>query len=282
MRNRLNAGQNSKMKAQKELLTEKRKLLAEKKQELERLRSQSESHMASHDHHVTPEKVSDTDKHTFTDKPPSPRTPPSSRKEHRSSSATKRRHSRIFEEKTRQLVEEEGQAFRKLQSQLKRGETKKRLDFTLTEELDKELFKSRGLTVYTKSALDIQTEGPDVLRVPKEDSDWYLSPPQDTRTTKEVEETDYGGPEFEHEGVSQGKELSQGKLSKDGGNVLPWKPKLKVRGIVKNSLASQHRPRRNVKFAADALLLDAALEGELELLKQCIEQVSVHTHTGSI
>ena len=126
VRNRLNTSQNAKLKAQKQLLKEKQQLLAEKKLDMEqlKLKEAANQHVFSADPyrttdaHKSPDRIQSSPGREFNIR----RTPPSSvRREQVMSSASKKRHSSIFEVKTRQLVEEESKAFRELYS--------KRLDF---------------------------------------------------------------------------------------------------------------------------------------------------------
>ena len=129
MCNRLNSSQNAKLKANKQLLKDKQQLLAEKKQE-RKLR------VAANQQQALPADtclMSDFDK-SLNKEQSSPgressimRTPPTSvRQEHLPSSASRKRHSSIFEVKTRQLVEEESKTFRVLHS--------RRLEFDSVDE----------------------------------------------------------------------------------------------------------------------------------------------------
>jgi hypothetical protein len=146
VRNRLNTSQNAKLKAQKQLLKEKQQLLAEKKKEVERLK-------ATNQHALLAEAYTTKELHKSPDRAqPSPgrefnivRTPPSSaRREQVMSSASKKRHSSIFEVKTRQLVEEESKAFRELYS--------KKLDFDeIDEEAATEVKQSQAETMDTQT-----------------------------------------------------------------------------------------------------------------------------------
>ena len=130
MRNRLNTSQNAKLKAQKQLLKEKQQLLAEKKKEVERLKATNQHALLAEayttgSHHKSSERIQSSPGREFN----IIRTPPSSvRREQVMSSASKKRHSSIFEVKTRQLVEEESKVFRELYS--------KKLDF---DEIDEEV-----------------------------------------------------------------------------------------------------------------------------------------------
>ena len=218
VRNRLNANQNAKLKAQKEVLSAKQKLLAEKKQELEqRTRQQSllDDHRKTSDLHKSP------DRHSVLPGKDSDvkRTPPSAspRREQAVSSASKKRHSSIFEVKTRQLVEEESQAFRKLHS--------RRLDF---DEIDGD-----EATTDPQS----QQELTDYKSADRVDKEWHISssPPTVER-------------------LSSDSRTQATKISK--------KPR-------PTSKSTKH-----VQFTAESLILNAALEGELELLKECTRKAS--------
>ena len=146
VRNRLNASQNAKLKAQKDLLNEKQQQLAEKKKELELTKLKKHKDMSC-DGHVTYKSQER--------QPTSParefciRQTPSSasaRRDHILSSASKKRHSSIFEVKTRQLVEEESMAFRQLQA--------KKLDFDEIETTHQET-AAAGY----RSSPEVRTEG---------------------------------------------------------------------------------------------------------------------------
>lgn len=146
VRNRLNTSQNAKLKAQKQLLKEKQQLLAEKKKEVEWLKATNQHALlaesyTSSDHHKSPDRMQSSSGREFN----IIRTPPSSvRREQVMSSASKKRHSSIFEVKTRQLVEEESKAFRELYS--------KKLDFDdIDEEATTDPKQSQVDTTETKS-----------------------------------------------------------------------------------------------------------------------------------
>lgn len=128
MRNRLNASQNAKLKTQKELLSEKQQLLAEKKKELEQVKlAKPNQQTALGDSHVTyksPDRRLTSQGGEFSIRHTTSLSV-SARRDNVQSSASKKRHSSIFEVKTRQLIAEESQAFRQLQS--------KRLEFNAAE-----------------------------------------------------------------------------------------------------------------------------------------------------
>ena len=206
VRNRLNATQNIKLKTQKELLSEKQQLLAEKKKELEQIKLRKQQ-AVSGDRHVkykSPERhPSNTQGREFTIR----HTPlsASGRREQAVSSASKKRHSSIFEVKTRQLVEEESQAFLKLHAQ--------KLDF------DEEDDENNNITTQ-QPPIDYQQVSSTPSRVD------HL--PTNNSSTH-----------------------------------------IKKRGKTRTRLTL----KKQVQFTADSIILNAALEGELDMLKQCTRKV---------
>ena len=153
VRNRLNTSQNAKLKAQKQLLKEKQQLLAEKKKDVERLKATNQHALLAEAYtikelHKSPERAQSSPGREFN----IIRTPPSSsaRQEQVMSSASKKRHSSIFEVKTRQLVEEESKAFRELYS--------KKLDFDdIDEEATTDTTQSQADTIDTRAQAKIPT-----------------------------------------------------------------------------------------------------------------------------
>ena len=194
MKNQLNITLSSKLMKVKDHLTKQRSVLEDRKKQVEKLRgwdvetqdnsmrqaassmnhmeNASQSHSKDEQAHEMSQfrsSPSPISKHT-----PGKRTTPSS---------SKKRHGSIIEAKSRQLVEEEGQAFRKHQIKKPSRDT---------------------------------NEEPNLLTVPPPDSKWY----------KETAETS------QRSGV-----------------------------------------KKRVEFDAEAIVLNAALEGELSVIKDCIRKV---------
>ena len=160
--------------------------------------------------------------------------------------------------KHKQFVEEEGVVFRQSHDPQK-GSHDQAADFE---------FQSSGLDSYKRSANDIHTEGPDVLLIPKPDQNWYETGTQDSpkipyqdRVIERVPDSEGGigimgpgpgGKLRSHD--SKRKELKgvlrQGRLRKEGGVV------------------------KKVHFTPESLILTAALEGDFELVKKCVQEVS--------
>lgn len=314
-RNRLNTGHTSKLKTKKETLTEKRKILAEKQQELSTLKHKNHPSgtQTSGRHHLDnifgndesdqPQLVGFEPKSAVLTSPnrrgdkPELHTPTHSRKDHKVSSTSKKRHSSKFEAKTRQLVEEEGITFRKVQSQMKEGhlspnqlpsEDKRNLPpiqkLNLDPEEDSELFRSTDLSSYQKSAIHLHTEGPDVLVIPKEDKEWYESS-QDSFYS----EITMGNKERAKDDSTRGQSAKLKGKSEQPKRILSTDEVLSTldqvykqngkthrgQGTTRSSMKQGKRstPGRKVQFTADALILNAALEGDLNLLKQCVKEV---------
>ena len=244
VRNRLNTSQNAKLKAQKQLLKEKQQLLAEKKKEVERLKATNQHALLAEAYttkelHKSPERAQSSPGREFN----IIRTPPLSsvRREQVMSSASKKRHSSIFEVKTRQLVEEESKAFRELYS--------KKLDFDeIDEETTTEMKQSQADTMDTQSQAKSPTGGIIIYH--------------GTMYSSQIPHSLYTGD----------------RVASDGG---------KPQAISKAALKTQshrrqtHLPKR-VHFTADSLILNAALEGDLNLLKKCTREVKLITTFNSI
>ena len=311
MRNRLNTGHTSKLKTQKQTLTEKRKILAEKQQELStlKLKNQPPSTQKSEHHHLDnvheidepdlPQLQGHKPKAAILTSPDNHNaelcTPTLSKTDHRVSSTSRKRHSSKFEAKTRQLVEEEGITFRKVQSQMKEGhlspdqilsEDQRKLSdlsprkkLNLDPEEDSELFSSTDLSTYQKSAIYLHTEGPDVLVIPKEDKQWY----ENSQDTSYSETTEHILGNKERPGDdSRGQSTKKGKPRRiqSTDEVLDQVYKQnemshKGQGTTRSSMKQGKRsiPGRKVQFTAAALILNAALEGDLDLLKHCVKEV---------
>jgi len=155
------------------------------------------------------------------------------------SSVSKKRHTSKFEASAKKLVEEEGISFRTMHSQLK-------------DDPGIDEFVSTNLTEYSKAALDIHTEGPDVLVIPKEDDKWYENsqdPPIRDITTLGI----------------------KNNTAKHGLVPLPTVTKEKVQS---KPMKKEAFVNRKVHFSNESLILSAALEGELEVVKECVQKVS--------
>lgn len=138
-------------------------------------------------------------------------------------SSSRKRHANIIEAKNRQLVEEEGLAFR--QQQMKQpGHRKKREGVESVT------------TPTTHGSIGVASEGatttPPLLHIPPPDSKWY-----------------------------------------DTGPATPLK---------RAELHSKDKVKKKVHFDAEAIVLNAALEGELELLKECTRKVSLMAVSRSV
>ena len=179
------------------------------------------------------------------------------------SSTSRKRHTSKFEAKTKQLVEEEGKSFRKMQSQQKHGNTTRGTTGDMKADPDpNDLFQSTDLDTYRKSALNLHLEGPDVLVIPKEDAKWYES-----QTSQEVpfEEDQY--PMFS----SQTSEVKKTKSIQTSSGANPFLPE---KALSKSGQKTATKSTKKVEFVKEALILNAALEGDLQLLKECVEEVS--------
>lgn len=212
LKNQLNSSLTSKLQKVKDHLKSQQKVLEERKKEIEKLRGwdhvdNGESQQSTpHEHsHLNAASVQS---HSCGDRPhsaapkshshsTSPMQPPSKRST--PSSSSKKRRARKFEAKHRQLLVEEGQAFRQHQTKTSPG-------------------RKKG-------------DVPSLLSVPPPDSKWYEDPDPSTSSQWPVTPSRDTNPST--------------------------------------------RQKRHVRFTAEAIVLNAALEGELDLLKECMEKVRV-------
>ena len=232
VRNRLNTTQTAKLEKQKERLREKQQLLSEKKKELEIRKSQQQAWSGSHNL-----MSKSLEKHSSTS--PSRefiiRHTPSSasgRREPVVSSASKKRHSSIFEVKTRQLVEEESKVFRKLHA--------KRLD--LDEDDENETMQQ---STNDSSGTDHQMEEK-----------------QGRGNTSPLLTVNH---------------LPADHLPTDHCGSGPYAMKKTLKGTQTRSTSKRTQTgstsKRRVQFTEDSIILTVALEGELDLLKECTRKV---------
>ncbi len=265
-RNRLNASHTSKLKTQKEFLAEKKKYLEGRQNELDAVeqlqplpftpvmmkKSTVEDFLEKVDEpDVIPSVSSDQLLHTCI----------SEKRDPKVSLTFKKRHTSRFEARTKQLVEEEGISFRKMQSQLKfepadmlspHSSDASQTNVDKADELG--VSPSSDISEYSKSTIYLHTEGPDVLIIPKEEERWYIH-------SQELPSGDKASP---------AKNAMKGyKLGSSASNQSFQGPTtLDVR-------KSRKKARRSNKvcFAKVALILNAALEGELDVLKDCVKEV---------
>ena len=225
VRNRLNTTQTAKLEKQKERLREKQQLLSEKKQELEIRKSQHQAWSGSHNliSKSLEKHPSASPSREFIIRHTPSSAHASRRREQVMSSASKKRHSSIFEVKTRQLVEEESKVFRKLHA--------KQLDFDENDESE-----AIQQSTNDSSSTDHQTE----------DEQWK----------------------------SNTSPLTANHLPADhlpcGSGTLALKKALK-------STQTSSTSKKQVQFTEESIILNVALEGELDLLKECTRKVRTTT-----
>ena len=282
-RNRLNASHTSKLKAQKELLAEKQRILQEKQRELETLKSkppmtvtsqfqwQRDNEPASLEQFGTGSDEPDLfiaecrDQSTKSQEDSHMPIPMKEEIKVPMSSTSRKRHTSKFEAKTKQLVEEEGKSFRRMQSQQKHDNTTPGTADMKSDLDSNDPFQSTDLDTYRKSALNLHLEGPDVLVIPKEDAKWYES-----QTSQDAS--------FEENQTPILSSLSSEGKERDIVQGSNWvKPFSSEQTLSRSGQKTGMKATRKVEFVKEALILNAALEGELQLLKECVEEVSTNT-----
>lgn len=219
MKNHLNASLNSKLQKVKDHLKSQQKVLEERKKEVEMLRGWDSVDRGQSDSHEQQSRSTSVQSHSRATGEPSHSTSPPKLHPHsdmasavrprskRRTPSSKKRHASKLEAKHRQLLEEEGQAFKQHQTTASGNR---------------------------KGVWPQDSKVPALLTIPPPDTKWY----EDAEYTTGLEVT------TPLEGVTN-----------SGAHVM------------------ERKQRRRVKFEAEAIVLNAALEGELDLLKQCIKMV---------
>ena len=251
-RNRLNSAQSSKLQALRKVLEEKQRATTSKKQ------------VQSHENHVTPpaESCEITTHPRFKgDSPPAPDTPSHTPSGSISGSSRKRRAA--FEARTRQLLEAEGEEFRK-QREGERGGRRsiRKLDFSVTTPqtttaTPKTTPTGDSTTLFLPA--DMIEEGKKLLTVPEADTQWFITSSEEPSEIEQV----LGKGEWETG--------DHAHILGIGGDFF-----YEVMSSVEKSVGSaggRRRERKRVRFSPDAIILSAALEGDLPTLRDCVEKV---------
>lgn len=222
----------------------------------------------SHDSHMTPTVSHDT----VLNSAGYLSSPPQYTLTHTPTSAHKKKA--VFEARTRQQLEAEAEEFRRQKKGERKGaeegegnSSAKRLDFS-----------SSAIEPPLNS--DLVKEAEKLLTVPPANSQWYVVGEEATDTSyKDKIEQVLGGEEEGSKGHVQGgqKVWSFGESFFDDVMSSVEQCQSVSRARVKEK---QHSAKR-VHFSPEALILPAALDGELDTVQHCIQQVGtdgVYTH----
>ena len=120
-----------------------------------------------------------------------------------------------------------------------------------------------------------EVPGSSLLAIPKADTLWYKTMETPTHSRQKKSERDSGMSESGTESCDGGMDLEDdvaGEESQEG-----RKEGGRMRGERKGGgrKGGERKGGTRVRFAPQAVVLNAALEGELELLKQCVQEVRV-------
>ena len=253
-RNRLNAAQNSKLQAQKELLDQTRTARLKK----------------SHDNHVT-QTARSRDPIAKSCDPMA--TPPQSRSESppqsegqsltpSSNASSTRKRRAAFEARTRQLLEAEAEQFRRQREGEKttRHNSVRKLDFSVTTPPA----TPTGDESSTLLSVDMIEEGQKLLAVPEADTLWYRTNSDDVSYREKIDRV-LG----EVKGATGG-HTQVGVVGRDFFSEVMSSVRQSVGGV-----RDIGREKKRVSFSPEAVILSAALEGDLPTLRDCVEKVSV-------
>ena len=181
-----------------------------------------------------------------------------------SGSIGSRKRRAAFEARTRQLLEDEGEEFRRQrEGERNKQQTIRKLDFSsatpkTTTATPPATPPNDTLTTFLPA--NMIEEGKKLLKVPKADTQWYI-----TSSDKPSHE---GG-----EAEVKGETDDHAHLSVVGGyffNEVMTSLEQSVGGT-----GRERKKRKRVSFSPEAVILTAALEGDLSTLKECVEKVSL-------
>lgn len=206
--------------------------------------------------------------------------------------STTHRKRAVFEARTRRQLEAEAEQFRRQKAGKRRGGGRengggkvvaKQLEFSSTAPEDREPI--------SLLPSDLIAEGQKLLTVPMAESQWYRdngSPDMSYR--EKIDRVLGGGTEKDiamdsvHKGHLLGdkpESRSAGKMEGDFFNevMASIERQQSVGGACKQSVVKAKKPRK-VHFSPEALILPASLEGELDTVRHCVQQVCGHTRVS--
>ena len=240
--------------------------LEEKRREISSQRRQSV--VQSRDNHVIPLAES-CDPGGMTTPPQSKGNSPQDTPSHTpSGSIGSRKRRAAFEARTRQLLEDEGEEFRRQrEGERNKQQTVRKLDFSLatpktTTATPPATPPDDPLTTFLPA--DMIEEGKKLLKVPKADTQWYITSSHEPSHQEKIE----GG-----EAGVKGETDDHAHLDVVGGDFFN-----EVMTSVEQSVGGagrERKKRKRVSFSPEAVILTAALEGDLSTLKECVEKVSL-------
>ena len=158
----------------------------------------------------------------------------------------------------------------------------KQLNFSSPEEVDVNSTSASPESVDQDPSTQHSPEvtGSSLLAIPKADTLWYKTMETPTHSRQKKSERDSGMSESGTESCDGGMDLEDdvaGEESqegrKEGGRMGGERKGGGRKGGGRKG--GERKGGARVRFAAQAVVLNAALEGELELLKQCVQEVRV-------
>ena len=259
-RNRLNSAQSSKLQAMKKYLEEKQREVAGQK--------------VAQQHDNQPAMSCDpsgmtTPPRSKGDSPHTQETPSHTPSGSISGGSRKRRAA--FEARTRQLLEAEGEEFKRQREGERGGQGFiRKLDFSTAT-------SQATIASETTPPSDPMTnilpagmieEGNRLLTVPEADTEWYISSSEEPSYREKIDRVLGGGMEV------KGETGDHTHLFVLGGDFFN-----EVMSSVEQSVGKEGRERKErkrVRFSPEAVILTAALEGDLPTLRDCVEKVLMH------
>ena len=225
----------------------------------------------------------------FTEMSSLPGTPQSSRLSHTPSSTLKKKA--VFEARTRQLNEAEAEEFRRQ----RRGEGEegrgkgaaKKLDFSSNVTPHEELQQAADTEPSSLLPSELMREAARLLAVPQPDQQWYQGGGSPDISYRDKIDRVLGGREGRAEVEGERKnaaeagegEEEEGSVGGAGGDffsdvMATFERRQSVGGATSTGSDKAVRPGvKRVRFAPDAVIMPAALEGELDIVRNCVEEV---------
>ena len=225
----------------------------------------------------------------FTEMTSLPGTPQSSRLSHTPSSTLKKKA--VFEARTRQLNEAEAEEFRRQ----RRGEgeegrgkgTAKRLDFSSSVTPHEELQQAADTEPSCLLPSELMREAESLLAVPQPDQQWYQGGGSPDISYRDRIDRVLGGREGRAEVEGERKnaaeagegEEEEGSMGGAAGDffsdvMATFERRQSVGGATSTGSDKAVTPGvKRVRFAPDAVIMPAALEGELDIVRNCVEEV---------
>ena len=211
-----------------------------------------------------------------------PSTPQSEKLSHTPSSSTRKKRA-MFEARTRQHREAEAEEFRRQREEERRGQGERRGQASSREQgegsgrVAKQLKFSLETTEDTEPVTllpsELIQEGQKLLTTPPPDSQWYLGEDSPELSYRDKIEQVLGGVTKVKDLHGDEQALLKGMGKDFFSEVMSSVERRQSDSRPQGKRVAMETKEKKVWFSPEAIILPAALEGELETVQQCVEQV---------